>query len=303
MINIKQMYYLIVSFILSIPITSQAFEHENIYLECSENCTDIRKIIKDFLNSDGMESFAKKNTIFILTSHGVDVNSITYSDYIDSSTTSETKLSIPLIVASSRLQNKEKSNYTPFDGALSCEYDNDYDCEAWEDWDGRAKPYLMALKYLVDNYQWAAPPLSRSHIDNLNTARKLTHDFVVISLTTVPAGRMVKILANLGKNTTAAQMIAGGIVGTGLNRVFNADTRSKLKVGDVLIIKGGNVHKIIRDSTVYDASQIFTTRTSGGSDIEAPPEYRGNRITIRVPVLESCWRDFSNGQRIEVPCP
>ncbi|WP_435276762.1 hypothetical protein ACMAZF_07420 [Psychrobium sp. nBUS_13] len=108
-------------------------KYEKVYLDCEIKCTNTKDLIAGFLQTEYLKSFATEKTLFILREDGIEIDSITYRDFIQQFNNSNKHQS----VKNSAYLSKKKPRYEAkrrYDGALACENDRDYDCEAWDDW-------------------------------------------------------------------------------------------------------------------------------------------------------------------------
>ncbi|MBQ4848256.1 hypothetical protein [Pseudoalteromonas sp. MMG005] len=229
---------------------------------------------------------------------GVIVNSITYIEYLNQINTNGINNTRP-----------KRDSFKPLDGALRCQDDNDYDCEAWDDFHGKKKPYILQLRNHINNFSWRYT-ITTSDLNSINQNRNLAYVFITSAASATPAAYAMKKLALYGVSlgTFAQTSINTGIVSTSLAYIFSHDTKSKLKVGDQLVVKGGEVIGIIRNGKSYTPAQIYGGRAGGGGGAGDGTGDDGNveggkEIGITPPPIRFCYRTFSNGQVIQVPCP
>lgn len=251
--------------------------------------------------------------IFVQLDSSVVVNSITYREYLLQKNNYFTQSDV-LGFAPRYLLSTDKFIPTPQDGALSCEYDRDYDCEAWVDYSGAYKSYIIALQNQVYSYEWGYT-LTQADIDSINLASRIEYNFAVGVITYSPAARFVSTVSSglryVTKRKMISLLISAGIANVVINEIFNGPQSTKLKVGDVVMFKGGKLVSVAREGVIYHASSIMGPIVnagvgSGGSG-EGYPEgsqLRGGQ-TIKIPSIRYsyCYRTFSNGQVIQVPCP
>ncbi|CAM4079264.1 hypothetical protein [Pseudoalteromonas byunsanensis] len=249
---------------------------------CNDTVCELQNSINSYINSEYVEE-NEDSTLFVLKDEGVEVNSIVQNNV-------------------SRAK-QPTSDVRVLDAALSCEHDRDYDCEAWDDYHRTKRPYILALRYHIENYEWRHT-LTQGDIDRIDAGYKLIYTFTVGALTAQPAGWAVKNLMRLGVSlgTAVSNSISTGLVSSGLAFIFTGESKSKLKAGDQLVIKGGNVIAIVRNGRSYTPQQIAGGSSGGGSgDGSDGAGHREGREVV-IPPIEYCYRTFSNGQVIQVPC-
>ena len=122
---------------------------------------------------------------------------------------------------------------------------------------------------------------------------------------------MTSGLRSITSEDIIAFTISSGVANVVVNQIFDGPQKSRLKVGDVVMFKGGKLVSVAREGIIYDATTILgpignTGRPGAGSEdgYAEGSVLRGGRV-IRVPIIpySYCYRTFSNGQIIQVPCP
>ncbi|WDE06879.1 hypothetical protein SG34_008260 [Thalassomonas viridans] len=282
-------------------LSLQASEYSPIsIIECGQACDDIYDMVTKVTALEDYQH--DENMLFIFTDSGVEVNSITYGQYTNH-LSSNPLTSQPLIEA-------ESGAVDVMDAALSCEYDRDYDCEAWNDIDGTLKPYIISLQNAVNSYEWSYT-VTQDDIDRTNMSNRIQQNFAVGALTFLPVAKIadviIKVVVGMSRSELLATMVAGGVTTVAMGELYKGPTKSKLKAGDILILKGGKITTVIRNGTSYSPSYIASIsggsgdgngsnggNNTGGSNIDY--EYRPGGGG-------QCYRTFSNGQIIYVPCP
>lgn len=269
----------------------------NNQVHCENDCGDIYDAVQKIINLEDHKFLS--NDIFIQLDSGIEVNSITYQQFISYAELISIK---PLVTS--------ESSPKFFDAAFSCERDRDYDCEAWGDYNGAYKSYIVALQNQVYNYEWSHT-LTQSDIDAVNTATILQYDFTVGVITFSPAARFISVVGkglSVSTNDIIGLLVASGVSNVIVNQMFTGPAKTKLRVGDVIVVKKGKVVSIVRNGITYSPSQITgvgSNTGSGGSSGDTGSTYPGGG-GIRIPWERGgshCYRTFSNGQVIFVPCP
>lgn len=324
--------YITVILIFTMPYNVNALS--NTYeLLCNNECKDVFSEIDNMVSviNSGLlpndvltqyEPFSPDD-LFITFDSNVPVNSATYRGYLSQTKRSPSHLNHKKLT---RLKPLGTSNFSipspqPQDGALSCEHDTDYDCEAWGDYSGEYKSHILAIQNQVYNYQWGYT-LTQSDIERVDLAHWLRYHFAVGVISFSPASRLTTYLQSKLKFITnesmASLLIAAGISNVVVNGVFNGPAKSNLKAGDVIMFKKGKLVSIARDGIIYDATTIMGPianpgKSSGGGageghvDAKAGGYAEGSILrgggVVRIPRISFCYRTFSNGQVIQVPCP
>ena len=125
--------------------------------ECADISAEVDKMVSQRnygVSSDSIfmqfEPFSQ-NDLFIQFDSNVAVNSTTYRDYLSQKDNSVTQKGISGVGSRDVLKAPDELIPTPVDSALSCEYDRDYDydCDAWGDYSGAYKSYIMAVQNQV----------------------------------------------------------------------------------------------------------------------------------------------------------
>ena len=195
---------------------------------------------------------------------------------------------------------------------MTCENDTDYDCEAWDDYDGALKPYIVAIQNEVYNFEWRYT-LTAADINLENAINKLNTDYTLGALSAVPIARLGQIIINISFNVTSSNLVSMLIAGGVTNVVsgsplFSLYEPSKLMPGNVLVFKQGKIVAVEIDGVTYSVAQVTgLTNISGSSEDYDTGEFpAGTEMRVFAGsgyIATRCYRDFSNGQRIYVPCP
>lgn len=270
---------------------------------CDFQCDNILKAVTDTINAQDYKH--ADNMLFEQYDNHVLVNSMTYREYVDAITSQ--------VIVESLVKTKAHKNAPPLniiqDGALSCVYDRQYDCEAWNDPQGTNKAYIMHLQNLMKTSSWTYT-LRQSDIDQNNRIMHTRYNAAINALTLVPVARLASIIAKSLKITPAQVMEIAAIdwmVDMIKGEIFRGAPKTKLKVGDVITIKNGKIVKITRNGASYTPRQLTGAGYggSGGSSGDGNGSSAGGGGTDlgNLPVIHYCYRDFSNGQTIRVPCP
>lgn len=312
--------------ILLVALSFNVYAQSNTYeLLCKNECANLFGEIDKMVSQknhglspdDILMQFEPffQDDLFIQFDSGIAVNSTTYKDYLSQKAnlvSQKSSSDFDLIDVKFSSKSVPTPILTPRDGALSCEYDRDYDCEAWGDYSGVYKPYIIAVQNQVYNYEWGYT-LTQEDINSINLTSRIRYSFAVGVITFSPAARFTSILQAGLKNITSENMvsllIAAGIANVVVNEIFNGPRKTSLKVGDVVMFKGGKLVSVARDGVIYNATTIMgpigNEGGSGGSSGEGYAEgsvLRGGGV-VRIPNISFCYRTFSNGQVIQVPCP
>ncbi|SFC31874.1 hypothetical protein [Pseudoalteromonas denitrificans] len=209
------------------------------------------------------------------------------------------------------LVNSKSKGDSTYDGALNCEFDRDYNCEAWEDWAGTKKPWVMELFRLTREYEWYHK-IDQGDIDSMDTPRRWHYNFVVGAITVSAAGRAVAMIQAAGKAMGYAEitttMIAGGGTNWVIGELFQGASKTKLQVGDTIVVKGGAIIAVWRKGVKFTAAELYGSGSGGNNSGGGGGDGSGNASggsgssNNLVGSGAYCYRDFSNGQRIQVPC-
>lgn len=123
-------------------------------------------------------------------------------------------------------------------------------------------------KNKIYTFKWGYQ-LTQADIDNHNLALKLQYDFAIGVLTVSPAGRFTSVLSTglrtVTKHDMASLLIAAGVTNVIVNQIFSGASKTKFKVGDVIIVEGGKIVSIGRDGVVHNASDILGSSYGVGS--------------------------------------
>ncbi|WDE11571.1 hypothetical protein [Thalassomonas haliotis] len=264
-------------------------------IECGQSCNDIHSIVSQVIDLEDYEH--DDNMLFKFTDTGVEVNSITYQQFLLDSAD-----------ITNLLINNNGGVAAIQDAALSCENDRDYDCEAWDDYSGVLKPYILAIENKVYNYEWQHT-LTQSEIDSDNTLSQIKYHFAVGALTFAPVAaitvQMLRAVSALTKSEIIQGMLVGGTISVANSFIFTGPNKTKLKAGDIITIKNGRVTKIIRNGQVYSVSSLFGG--SGGSDGSSGSgsggSSSGGTDLGEIPYKPmKCYTAIHGGFPIQVPC-
>lgn len=287
----KILLMLAVTSIFSLNVLASDVKYQ---IQCENYCGDIYDAVQKIINLEDHKFLS--NDIFIQLDSGIEVNSITYQQFISYAELISIK---PLVTS--------ESSPKFFDAAFSCERDRDYDCEAWGDYNGAYKSYIVALQNQVYNYEWSHT-LTQSDIDAVNTATILQYDFTVGVITFSPAARFISVVGkglSVSTNDIIGLLVASGVSNVIVNQMFTGPAKTKLRVGDVIVVKKGKVVSIVRNGITYSPSQItgVGSNTGGGGSSGDSGSNGNTGGGIIIPRISYCYRTFSNGQVIFVPCP
>ena len=232
---------------------------------CEETCNDYYQAITKVKELDEYQH--NDNMLFEFFESGVSINTLTHQQYLDylEDNPKVTKLN----------NKKNKGRVSIQDAALSCSYDADYDCEAWGDYDGTMKPYILDIQNEINKASFQIT-LTQADIDAENTKRKVTESFLQGALLVIPVAAATSRLTFVFKAVTTEDIVAGMLAGGTMNAITNTfltQSETKLKAGDIITINNGEVVSIIRDGMIYTPTQIIneiTNSVPGGGGGEGP---------------------------------
>ncbi|MBQ4848261.1 hypothetical protein [Pseudoalteromonas sp. MMG005] len=281
--------------LLLLSFYSKSEEQKIIFL-CETSYCELDESIQSYISLEGT-SLLEDDSLFIMRDSGVEVNSQTYLEYLQNLQGRTT--------TNAFFMSTGKPENSTIDSALSCEYDRDYDCEAWNDYHKDKKPYILQLSNYLKNFQYYHI-VTQDDIDTINAAKRIRYTFLVNALTAHPASRAVAYLKGAGStfDNIIATIIVGGVIG----EIFQGADKTKFKVGDKLTIKGGKIIAVTRDGKTFNMAQFNAGAAGAGSGRGDGTGNDGGSnggviVIIPPPTKSVCYRTFSNGQVIQVPCP
>ncbi|WDE11604.1 hypothetical protein [Thalassomonas haliotis] len=272
---------------------SNAQDHTYL-IDCGQSCNDLHQVVGEIIALES-QPFSS-NDMFKLLDSGIEVNSITYQQYL--SDTDNTPNFLQEIIPADSFGTEN---------ALACESDRDYDCEAWNDYTGAYKSYIVALQNQVYDFEWSYS-LTQSDIDAIDTAARLQYNFSVGVATSLPATRLVSMLVqglqvSIGK--IASHLMASGVTNVIIGELFRGPAKTKLKAGDVVVVKKGRIVSIVRNGIAYSPATLTGTGSgSGGSGSGGSSSNYGSGTDLtEIPYKPlTCYSRIHGGDYVRVPC-
>ncbi|WDE12339.1 hypothetical protein [Thalassomonas haliotis] len=290
----KKISVLSLSLLALFSVSSNADDPVSL-IDCGQFCNDIYSSVSKVVALE--DYYHDDNMLFKLIDSGTEVNSITYQQYL-------ANLNRPLFV-------KKKENMAGLmDASLSCENDSDFNCEAWN---GSENPYLTAIENALEtyNFHWKYV-VTEADIESTNLKSKIAHAFISSAIASATfaslAAKIYKVSKTITNSSQLANALTAGTGGVYAALVYGSAVTTKLKAGDEVVIQYGKIIAVIRDGESFTLAQInagsgsSTGGSSGGGTRNGDVGSGGTDIG-NLPVLPYCYRTFSNGQVIKVPCP